>query len=156
MGGIFYNNVVSWGLLLGNRMKPSLLFSVGRKGHKTLVDYFETLDFFAVLFTWIIPNIKRNISSLPLLTPAFRAGDFLKIYWHKGSKNVIGRRIKEARLKSKPIITQADLSASLETFGLKIDRASISKIESGDRFVADCEVVGLAKALKASHFVAEN
>lgn len=74
----------------------------------------------------------------------------MKINWHEGSKNIIGRRVKEARLKSKPIITQADLSARLETFGLKIDRVSISKIESGDRFVADYEVVGLAKALKVS------
>lgn len=74
----------------------------------------------------------------------------MKIYWHEGSKNIIGRRVKEARLKSKPIITQADLSARLETFGLKVDRVSISKIESGDRFVADYEVVGLAKALKVS------
>ena len=74
----------------------------------------------------------------------------MKIYWHQGSKNIIGRRVKEARLKSKPIITQADLSARLETFGLKIDRVSISKIESGDRFVADYEVVGFAKALKVS------
>ncbi|MFZ5643534.1 MAG: helix-turn-helix domain-containing protein [Bacillota bacterium] len=74
----------------------------------------------------------------------------MKIYWHEGSKNIIGKRVKEARLKSKPIITQSDLSARLETFGIKIDRVSISKIESGDRFVADYEAVALAKSLKVS------
>ena len=74
----------------------------------------------------------------------------MKIYWHEGSKNIIGKRVNEARLQSKPIITQADLSARLQTLGLKIDRVSISKIESGDRFVADYEIVALAKALKVS------
>lgn len=74
----------------------------------------------------------------------------MKIYWHEGSKNIIGKRVKEARLSSKPIVTQLDLSARLETLGMKIDRVSISKIESGDRFVADYEVAALAKALKVS------
>lgn len=71
----------------------------------------------------------------------------MKIYWYNGSKNIIGKRIKDARVAEYPIITQSDLSARLEVMGLIIDRVSISKIESGDRFVADYEVVALAKAL---------
>lgn len=71
----------------------------------------------------------------------------MKIYWHKGAKNIIGKRVREARMKANPQITQQDLSARLEVLGYNIDRVSISKIESGDRFVADYEVVGLAKAL---------
>ena len=71
----------------------------------------------------------------------------MKIYWYKGSKNIIGKRVREARLKATPIITQQDLSARLEVLGYNIDRVSISKIEAGDRFVADYEVVGLAKTL---------
>jgi transcriptional regulator with XRE-family HTH domain len=71
----------------------------------------------------------------------------MKIYWYKGSKNIIGKRVKESRLKVNPQITQQDLSARLEVLGYNIDRVSISKIESGDRFVADYEVVGLAAAL---------
>lgn len=50
-------------------------------------------------------------------------------------------------MKANPQIIQQDLSARLEVLGYNIDRVSISKIESGDRFVADYEVVGLAKAL---------
>jgi len=74
----------------------------------------------------------------------------MKIYWYEGSKNIIGSRVKEARLNSNPAISQADLSARLEIMGFKIDRVSISKIESGDRFVPDYEVMALAKALKVS------
>jgi len=71
----------------------------------------------------------------------------MKIYWHNDSKNIIGNRVREARIKANPQITQQDLSARLEVLGYNIDRVSISKIESGNRFVADYEVVGLAKAL---------
>ena len=74
----------------------------------------------------------------------------MKIYWFEGSKNIIGNRVKEARNSTNPAITQADLSARLEILGLKLDRVSISKIESGDRFVSDYEVLSLAKALKVS------
>ncbi len=74
----------------------------------------------------------------------------MKIYWYKDSKNIIGKRVKEARTKSNPHITQQDLSARLEVLGYNIDHVSISKIESGDRFVADYEVVGLAEALNVS------
>ena len=34
--------------------------------------------------------------------------------------------------------------------GLQLDRISISKIEASDRFVADYEVVAIAKALNVS------
>lgn len=74
----------------------------------------------------------------------------MKIYWHNGSKNIIGNRVREARTKTNPQISQQDLSARLGVLGYNIDRVSISKIESGDRFVADYEVVGLAKALNVS------
>lgn len=53
-------------------------------------------------------------------------------------------------MTSKPQITQSDLSAKLAVNGVIIDRVSISKIESGKRFVADYEVVALAKALNVS------
>lgn len=74
----------------------------------------------------------------------------MKIYWYHGSKNIVGKRVREARLKAIPTITQQDLSARLEVLGYSIDRVSITKIEAGDRFVADYEVVGLAKALGVS------
>lgn len=74
----------------------------------------------------------------------------MKIYWHNGSKNIIGKKVKEARQKNSPALTQENLSAKLNIMGINIDRVSISKIESGDRFVADYEVVALADALGVS------
>ena len=44
-------------------------------------------------------------------------------------------------------MTQAELAARLQTPGVIIERDSVSKIESGRRFVTDYEIVILAKAL---------
>lgn len=65
-------------------------------------------------------------------------------------KNIIGQRVREARKKAKPSITQLDLVARLQTEGLSVDQSALSKIESGLRPVTDIEVVALAKALKVS------
>ena len=65
-------------------------------------------------------------------------------------KNIVGDRVKHARKKAKPPITQLDLLARLQLLGIKIDQSAISKIESGQRPVTDIEVVALAKALKVS------
>jgi transcriptional regulator with XRE-family HTH domain len=65
-------------------------------------------------------------------------------------QNIVGPRVREARLKLKPSLTQDELSARLARLGVTIDRAGISKIESGIRRVADFELKALVKALKAS------
>ena len=62
--------------------------------------------------------------------------------------NIIGSRVREARLKTRPYITQEDLVARLQTQGyLYIDQAKVSRVESGLRPVYDYEVVAFAKAL---------
>ena len=63
-------------------------------------------------------------------------------------KNIIGKRVRQARKDDKPPITQLDLVARLQTAGVKIDQSGLSKLESGRRPVSDIEVVELAKALK--------
>ena len=55
-----------------------------------------------------------------------------------------------ARAKAKPALTQAELSARLETVGVRIDRAGISKIENGERVVTDFELKALADALRVT------
>jgi len=65
-------------------------------------------------------------------------------------KNIVGERVKEARHKHKPPLTQDELSGRLSAVGVAIDRAGISKIEVGLRSVLDFEVKGLAKALGVS------
>jgi HTH-type transcriptional regulator, cell division transcriptional repressor len=65
-------------------------------------------------------------------------------------QNIVGPRVREARLKHKPPLTQDELSARLARHGVTIDRAGISKIESGTRRVADFELKAFVKALKVS------
>jgi HTH-type transcriptional regulator, cell division transcriptional repressor len=66
------------------------------------------------------------------------------------SKNIVGERVKQARLKHRPPLTQDELSGRLSAVGVAIDRAGISKIEVGLRSVLDFEVKSLAKVLGVS------
>ena len=62
--------------------------------------------------------------------------------------NIVGERVRRARLRAKPPFTQDDLVARLQVQGLDyIDQAKVSRIESGERTVTDFEVVELARAL---------
>ena len=65
-------------------------------------------------------------------------------------RNIVGPRVKEARLKHKPALTQKELAAKLKQLGFDIDRVGISKIETGLRQVHDREIVMLAQALEVS------
>ena len=62
-------------------------------------------------------------------------------------RNIIGERVRLARERAKPLLTQADLAARLQIEGRQIERATISKIETGYREVTDVETVAIAKAL---------
>ncbi len=62
-------------------------------------------------------------------------------------KNIIGERVRLARRRAKPPITQIDLAARLQTLGLQVDQAAVSRIESGSHEVTDVEVAMIAKAL---------
>lgn len=72
----------------------------------------------------------------------------MKIYWYEGSKNIVGNRIKEARLNAN--LSQADLAAKLQVGNVILGQKAISRIEMGDRFVADYELLALSKNLKVS------
>jgi transcriptional regulator with XRE-family HTH domain len=64
-------------------------------------------------------------------------------------KNIVGRRVAEARKRSKPALTQDALSGKLARLGIQLDRASIAKIENNHRRVLDYELKALAEALGA-------
>ena len=65
-------------------------------------------------------------------------------------RNIIGRRIREARLKGKPPISQDDLAGRLAAKGIVLDQTAISRIEQQDRYLMDYEVAAIAKCLKVS------
>ncbi|MBR1584755.1 MAG: helix-turn-helix transcriptional regulator [Clostridia bacterium] len=72
----------------------------------------------------------------------------MKIYDYKGKKNVCGDRVHEARCRMR--LTQSDLAARLQCEGVTMERDCVSRIEIGTRFVADYELMILAKILNVT------
>ena len=66
---------------------------------------------------------------------------------HSARKNIVGRRVAEARAKFEPALTQDALSGKLSRLGIQLDRAAIAKIENNYRHVLDYELKALAEAL---------
>ncbi len=64
------------------------------------------------------------------------------------SRNIVGKRVKEARQSHFPPLTQDQLSGKLAANGLQLDRVAIAKIETGIRCVFDFEIKALARILK--------
>ena len=64
------------------------------------------------------------------------------------SRNVVGKRVKEARKLHSPPLTQDQLSGKLAAEGVQLDRVGIAKIETGIRCAFDFEVKALAAALR--------
>lgn len=72
----------------------------------------------------------------------------VKIYDYHGKKNLCGDRIHQARTAQR--MSQSDLAARMQVNGVIIEREAISKIETGDRFVTDYELLVFAKVLGVS------
>jgi hypothetical protein len=62
-------------------------------------------------------------------------------------KNIVGRRVAEARQGCKPALTQDALSGKLAQLGIQLDRAAIAKIENNQRHVLDYELKALSRVL---------
>lgn len=69
----------------------------------------------------------------------------MKIYNYHGRKNVSGEQIRQFRIKNR--LSQSELAARLQIKGVMLERDSISRIESGVRFVADYELYIFAEVL---------
>jgi hypothetical protein len=63
-------------------------------------------------------------------------------------RNIVGRRVKEARLRFDPPLTQDRLSGKLARKGIHLDRVALAKIENGIRCAFDFEVKALAAVLR--------
>lgn len=60
-----------------------------------------------------------------------------------GRNNVAG--IKVAELRKGLRISQRELADRLQVVGLDIDKNTVQRMESGQRFITDIEVISLAK-----------
>lgn len=72
----------------------------------------------------------------------------MRAYTYNGKRNVCGDRIREARLKRR--FSQSDLCKLIQLAGIPMERDSISRMESGYRFVADYEILTIADILDVS------
>ena len=66
---------------------------------------------------------------------------------HPGPRNVVGPRLRQARMSFKPQLTQDELSGRLAAKHLTLDRVAITKIENGQRCVFDYELPTLVEVL---------
>jgi transcriptional regulator with XRE-family HTH domain len=65
-------------------------------------------------------------------------------------RNIVGPRVRQARLAHLPKLRQDDLAACLRLQGVELDRPAICKIECQRRAVSDIELAALAVALGVS------
>jgi hypothetical protein len=65
-------------------------------------------------------------------------------------RNIVGARVRLARLALKPEVSQDALSGKLARMGIQITQTGISKIENRTRYVTDYEAKALARALRVS------
>lgn len=72
----------------------------------------------------------------------------MKIYKPNGKCNISGAKIKAAREHAK--LSQEQLAAKIQLAGLSITQKAISRIETGDRVVADYELSYFAQVLDVS------
>ena len=63
-----------------------------------------------------------------------------------GLNNVCGRKVAALRKSMKPKVS----AQKLQVAGLDVDKNAVQRIESGQRFVTDIELVVLAKVLNVS------
>lgn len=62
--------------------------------------------------------------------------------------NIIGERIKEARIKAG--LSQQELSNKLELMAVYVCRGSVSRVENGERAVTDIEIDAISQVLNVS------
>ena len=66
-----------------------------------------------------------------------------------GTKNLIGKRIRELRKAQN--LSQEDLMGQLQLMGFDSERGVIKRIENGTRFVSDIEVQAFSKLFNATY-----
>ena len=74
----------------------------------------------------------------------------VEVIFIKKRKNIVGIKIKIARLAENPKATQKDISARLEIHGVILSDSAIGKIENGSCSVTDLQIYAFAKALKVA------
>lgn len=64
--------------------------------------------------------------------------------------NICGKKIKELRKTKFPGLSQRGLADKLQLAGIDLDKNAIQRIESGQRFVTDIELLAFSQILEVS------
>ena len=67
-----------------------------------------------------------------------------------GKNNICGEKIYNLRKNCNEKLSQKKLADKLQLLGLDVDKNAIQRIESGQRFVTDIELVAFAKVFNVS------
>lgn len=67
-----------------------------------------------------------------------------------GKNNICGENIYRLRKLQTPKMSQRILAEKLQLYGIDVDKNAIQRIESGQRFVTDIELLELAKIFGVS------
>lgn len=62
-----------------------------------------------------------------------------------GRNNICGENVYRLRKKHEPKMSQRILAESLQVMGIDVDKNAVQRIESGQRFVTDIELLALAR-----------
>ncbi len=67
-----------------------------------------------------------------------------------GKNNICGEKIYQLRKNHIPKMSQRILADNLQLLGIDVDKNAIQRIESGQRFVTDIELIALKKIFNVS------
>lgn len=70
----------------------------------------------------------------------------MKIYDYQGRSNICGEQIRRFRRERK--LSQGELAARLQLQEVQLDQKAVSRVEKGERFVLDFELVAFSRALR--------
>lgn len=68
-----------------------------------------------------------------------------KIRAANGTNNLCGRRVAQIRKEKK--LSQRKLAAKMQILGFDVDHYFVRRVENGERFVTDIDLVIIARAL---------
>ena len=69
----------------------------------------------------------------------------MRIYDYNGSANIVGKRIRQARIAKN--MSQEELAIKMQLKNIIVGQKVISRIEKGERFVADYELLDFSEVL---------
>ena len=68
-----------------------------------------------------------------------------------GRNNICGARIAQIRKAKEPRMSQRILADLLQLGGLDVDKNTVQKMESGQRYITDIELKAIARTLNVSY-----